>query len=70
MSLITFLTRVRLERAKSLLTHSRLTLKEVASLCGFRDEYYFSNVFRKHIGQPPGNYRDSSSGRDQPPDTR
>jgi len=57
MSLVSFVTRVKLERAKSLLIHSKLPLKQIATLCGFRDEYYFSNVFKRHVGVPPGGFR-------------
>jgi AraC-like DNA-binding protein len=57
MSLITFLNQTRIERAKSLLIHSRLSMKEISSLCGFRDEYYFSAVFARNLGLPPGAYR-------------
>jgi AraC-like DNA-binding protein len=52
-----YLTEVRIERAKTLLIHSQLSLKQVASQCGFRDEYYFSTVFRRVAGMPPGRYR-------------
>lgn len=60
-SLVKYLNAVRLERAKTLLTHSRLPLKQVAMMCGFRDEYYFSAVFRRHVRVPPGRYRARSS---------
>ncbi len=58
-SLVHYLTEVRIERAKTLLSHSQLTLKEIATLCGFRDEYYFSAVFRRVVFMPPGRYRAS-----------
>ncbi len=61
MSLVAFLTQVKLERAKSLLVHSNLPLKQIATLCGFQDAYYFSNVFKRHVGIPPGGYRNSCS---------
>jgi AraC-like DNA-binding protein len=66
-SLVAFLTHVKLERAKSLLIHSNLPLKQIATLCGFRDEYYFSSVFRRHTGHPPGTFRLKGSNR-LPPD--
>jgi len=56
-SLVQYLNEVRMERAKTLLVHSRLPLKQVAAMCGFRDEYYFSAVFRRHVRMPPGRYR-------------
>jgi AraC-like DNA-binding protein len=56
-SLVQHLNEVRMERAKTLLVHSRLPLKQIATMCGFRDEYYFSAVFRRHVRMPPGRYR-------------
>jgi AraC-like DNA-binding protein len=56
-SLVHYLNEVRMERAKTLLVHSRLPLKQIATMCGFRDEYYFSAVFRRHVRMPPGRYR-------------
>jgi AraC-like DNA-binding protein len=32
------------------------TLQEVAQSCGFRNEYYFSRVFKQYTGTPPGKY--------------
>jgi YesN/AraC family two-component response regulator len=31
-------------------------------LCGYRDEYYFSAVFRKSEGMPPGAFREKALG--------
>lgn len=59
-SLVSFLNNVKIERARSLLRLSNLPLKQIATLCGFRDEYYFSTVFRKHTGQPPGLFREGN----------
>jgi transcriptional regulator GlxA family with amidase domain len=56
-SMVAYLNQVRMERARSLLTQSRLPLKQVARLCGFADEYYFSAVFRRHNHIAPGQYR-------------
>ncbi|PAW76150.1 MAG: hypothetical protein B9S32_16150 [Verrucomicrobia bacterium Tous-C9LFEB] len=57
-SLIRRVTELRIDRAKTLLVHSQLPLKQIASLCGFRDEYYFSKVFRKFTRSTPTRYRD------------
>jgi AraC-like DNA-binding protein len=56
-SLVQYLNEVRMERAKTLLIHSRMPLKQVASMCGFKDEYYFSAVFNRSAQMPPGRYR-------------
>jgi AraC-like DNA-binding protein len=55
--LIRHLNVVRIERAETLLRHSRLPLKQIATLCGFKDEYYFSAVFRQFTQQSPGDFR-------------
>ena len=56
-TLINYLTEVRVERARSLLTYSGLPLKQIATECGFSDEYYFSTVFQRHTHVPPGKFR-------------
>lgn len=59
-SLVSYLGEIRLGRARTLLTHADLPIKEIAGLCGYRDEYYFSAVFRKRCGCAPGRYREQS----------
>jgi AraC-like DNA-binding protein len=47
----------RLARALQLLADPRLTLKQVADACGYRDSLYFSRVFLRHFGTRPGSFR-------------
>lgn len=49
--------RVRLERAKVLLTTTDLPLKQIAAQTGFRYVQYLSLVFHEATGQTPVNYR-------------
>jgi AraC-like DNA-binding protein len=56
-SLIGYLNEIRIERARTMLIHSGLSLSQIAGMCGFKDEYYFSAVFRKLAGLSPGKYR-------------
>lgn len=56
-SLVRHLNEVRVARARLLLSNSPLPLKQIATLCGFRDEYYFSAAFRKLTAESPGGYR-------------
>ena len=49
--------RVQIERAQQLLTGTRLTLPLVARQSGFANAHRLSAVFRKHVGVPPGQYR-------------
>lgn len=56
-SLVKLLTKTRLERAKELIIHSRLPLKEIAALSGFATERYLSTRFREAFGSSPGTFR-------------
>lgn len=47
---------LRIEKAKRLLTESRLPLAEIAAQCGFKDYNNFITVFRKNVGVPPKKY--------------
>ncbi len=46
----------RLEKAKALLEEGGLRVKDVAALCGFEDEFYFSRLFTRETGIPPSVY--------------
>ena len=46
-----------IEKAKEMLTETRMSLKEVAYELRFKDEFYFSRFFKKHVGCPPRQYR-------------
>ena len=52
-----YLTWIRLNKAKNKLKHSRNSIFEIAVDCGFENSSYFSNVFKKHIGISPSEYR-------------
>ncbi len=51
------LTRMRLERAAHLLTHTTLSVRQAADASGFSDAGYFTRVFGKVMGQTPRQYR-------------
>ena len=51
-----YLNRIRIEHAKEMLSSRVFTLGEIASACGFQNEYYFNSVFKKITGVPPGKY--------------
>lgn len=55
---IKFLTSVRLERARELLDRGK-KVSEVSSQCGFLSPRHFSEVFKKHVGMTPDQYRHS-----------
>lgn len=52
-----YLNSVRMEKAKKLLCQTQNTIREVASLCGFENDAYFCQVFRKEAGITPAQYR-------------
>lgn len=52
-----FITRCKLEEAKSLLTYSDKTLAEISSHLCFSSQSYFQNVFKKQYGITPMQYR-------------
>ncbi|MBA2482051.1 MAG: helix-turn-helix transcriptional regulator [Planctomycetes bacterium] len=56
-SLVRWLAEVRVDRAKDLLAHSTLPLRDIAQLCGWANERYFSTVFAGLVGFPPGEFR-------------
>ncbi len=52
-----YIVRKRVEKARQLLWTGKLTVAQVACEVGFSDEYYFSKVFKKLTGIPPGKYQ-------------
>ncbi len=56
-SLNRLLRQTRIERAKELLVHSRLPMKEIAALAGFQTERYLATRFKRATRLTPGEYR-------------
>lgn len=57
MTPIAYMNKLRMERAVELLRKSELTIDEIARETGFANGSYFSKVFRKWVGFPPGEFR-------------
>lgn len=53
------LAKMRIDRARELLTRSEKSLIQVCLDCGFSDQSYFTKVFQKYTGRTPGEYRRS-----------
>lgn len=51
-----YITMVRIDRAKTMLKAKIFSLGEIAEECGFSNEYYFSQVFKKMVGCSPRKY--------------
>ncbi|WP_169744087.1 AraC family transcriptional regulator [Paenibacillus wynnii] len=47
----------RLEEAKVRLINSNDSVEKISLECGFNSIYYFSRIFKKRVGCPPGYYR-------------
>ncbi len=57
-SFSTWLRELRMEQAKKLLTGSKLSITEVASMSGYNDTSQFIRIFRQKTGMTPKKYRD------------
>lgn len=56
-SVSAYLTSVRMEKAKELVIYSpEILIKDVAEQIGYKDQFYFSRVFRTHTGKSPTDY--------------
>lgn len=51
------LNQLRVDRAAEMLVRTGRAIVAIAIECGFKDQSYFTKVFRRHIGKPPGEYR-------------
>ncbi len=56
-SLITYLTRIRMYKAKELLLHTDASLQKIAEAIGIPDVIYFNRVFKKYVGLSPGRFK-------------
>ena len=54
----TYLTKVRIKKAKELLEDPVLKIYEIAEKVGYSDSDYFTRKFKKLIGMTPSEYRE------------
>jgi AraC family L-rhamnose operon regulatory protein RhaS len=57
-----YLTRIRIERAKTLLRETDRKVIDIAFECGFGTSQYFANTFKRATGATPSGYRHLVSG--------
>jgi len=61
-NLSSYLNRLRIERTVTLLTETGKSLNEIAKLCGFEDQSWFSKIFKNFTGISPGKFRENGGG--------
>ena len=54
-----YLVKIRMEKAKSLLTKTNFSISQIASEIGYADQLTFSRMFKKRFGESPMKYRKS-----------
>ena len=59
LSIVQYLTMVRIQTAKRLLRGTSKTIGAIAEQCGYPDQNYFCKVFSKYCGTTPTAYRES-----------
>lgn len=52
-----YITQVRMEKAKYLLEATDKKIFEIAQLVGYEEQNYFTKVYKKHMGVSPSDYR-------------
>jgi two-component system, response regulator YesN len=55
-----FINEQKIKKSKDLLEKTNLRLLEIADLCGFEDQSYFTKVFSKRVGMSPRAYRNTT----------
>ncbi|MCR5595294.1 MAG: response regulator [Lachnospiraceae bacterium] len=56
---VEFLTGLRIDKAKEMLKIPDKSMKEICSEVGYSDPNYFSRIFKKVVGVPPTEYRET-----------
>ncbi len=58
MTPLQYLTKIRMDTAKDLLTNSNLSVSEVSHIVGYTDPLYFSKAFKNFTSISPSDFRD------------
>ena len=56
-----YITRIRIEKAKSLMENPSLSIAEIAEMTGFTSQSYFSTAFKNQTGMTPSQFRTARS---------
>ncbi len=54
-----YLTALRINHARQLMSQTELRMSEIAEMVGYTDQLYFSRIFKKHTRLTPSAYRKS-----------
>ena len=60
-----YVTRLRMERAKRLITEYNTPISDAGAAVGYRDPAHFYKVFKRYFGMTPGQMRDGSKNNKQ-----
>ena len=64
MSLLQYLTTVKMNNARDLLLYSTLSLEEIREALGYLSLSHFNNLFKKYYKMTPGKYRIMHQNKD------
>ncbi|MBO5316676.1 MAG: helix-turn-helix transcriptional regulator [Clostridia bacterium] len=59
-SIIIDVVNSRIEYAKYLLTSTDMTIGNIASVCGYKNEVHFMRMFKQRVGSTPSKYRSAN----------
>ncbi|WP_042462337.1 response regulator transcription factor [Neobacillus dielmonensis] len=59
-TVLDFVTRLRLEKAKELLVSTDLKIYDIAQQVGYSDTKYFSKLFKTYFGEVPSKFKDKA----------
>ena len=57
---IEYLINKRIEQSKYYLKKTALSISHIAMIVGYKDQYYFSTIFKRRVGMSPSEYRKST----------
>jgi len=59
---LNYLQMLRIAAARQLLEQEHTSVQEIAAQVGYDDVTFFRNVFKRHTGTPPAQYRQTFAG--------
>lgn len=62
-SISEYINIIRIERSKTLLMEDNMSIIEIANMCGFEDQSYYTKVFKGIVGMTPKRYRENRGKR-------